>query len=309
MELYKKYRPKKLEQMIGQDSIVKSLQNKIKRNKIPHSILFTGPSGCGKTTLARILRRSLKCHKYEFKEINTADFRGIDTIRKIRRHMSLAPLRGNCKVWVIDECHKLSNDAQNALLKILEDTPNHVFFILATTDPQRLIKTVRNRCTEISVSTLTDKELNSLLINICKKEKLEGFPSIVFEKIIEVSEGSARKALVLLDLVIDLDDEEDMLKAVSDAISEEQGIAVARALFNQRTQWPDMAKILKNIQKEEPENIRWIVLGYAKSVLLSGGKLSSRAYKIIDIFQDNFYDSKLAGLVACCYEAIVVDDN
>jgi len=304
MELYKKYRPKKLEEMIGQDSIIKSLRSKIKRNKVPHSILFTGPSGCGKTTLARILRRSLKCHKHEFKEVNTADFRGIDTIRQIRQHMNLSPLRGDCKIWLIDECHKLSNDAQNALLKILEDTPNHVYFMLATTDPHKLLKTVINRCSQISVSPLSDTNILTLIENISNLEKIK-ISSEVSTKIIEVSEGSARKALVLLDLIIDLDDKEDMLKAISDAISEEQGIAVARALFNQRIRWPDMAKILKNIQKEESESIRWIVLGYAKSILLSGSKLSGRAYEVIDIFRDNFYDSKLAGLSACCYEAVI----
>jgi len=303
-ELYKKYRPKTFNKVLGQSSSVKVLQTFIKKNKVPHTLLFTGPSGCGKTTLARILRKELKCGKHDFTELDCADFRGIEMVRNIRSHIHQAPISGECRVWIIDECHKLTNEAQNAFLKILEDTPNHVYFMLATTDPQKLKQTIRTRSTEIVVRSLNNKSILKLLSYICKMEKIR-LPEEVADKIAECSNGSARKALVFLNQIAELDDEDDMMGAIKATTAEVQAIIIAKALFNSRTKWIEMAKILKETSNEEPEQIRWMILGYAKTILLSGGKLSSRAYLIIEAFRDHFYDSKWAGLTASCYEIIV----
>ena len=303
-ELYKKYRPKTFKSMIGQPQAVRILQNKLKNNKMPHSILLSGPSGCGKTTLARILRRKLKCGKHDFTELNCADFRGIEMVRDIRSHLYQAPIDGKCRIWLIDEAHKMTGDAQDAFLKMLEDTPSHAYFMLATTEPQKLKKTIKTRCTEIVVKSLNSKLMVELLSRICKSEKVE-IPEKVLDEIIENSEGSARKALVLLDQVIELDNEEDMIESIKATTTEIQSIAIARALLDPRTEWKEMAKTLRETSDEDPERIRWMVLGYAKSVLLSGGKPSDRAYLMIDAFRDHFYDSKMAGVVAACYEVIV----
>lgn len=303
-ELYKKYRPKSLDKMIGQNNSVKVLKSFLKGNTLPHTLLFSGPSGCGKTTLARILRKELKCGKHDFTELDCADFRGIEMVRNIRSHIQQAPISGKCRIWLIDEAGRMTTDAQNAFLKMLEDTPNHVYFMLATTDPQKLLKTIRTRCTEIIVRSLNSKSILKLLCHICGREKVK-LPGEVIDKIIECSDGSARKALVLLNQVIELDDEDGMIEAIKATTAEVQAITIAKALFNPRTKWIDMAKILKETLNEEPEQIRWMVLGYARTILLSGGKLSGRAYLVIDTFCDNFYDSKHAGLAAACYEIIV----
>ena len=303
MELYKKYRPRSLKQMIGQPSAVKVLTKMVKQNKVPHALLFSGPSGCGKTTFARILRRKLKCGRHDFTEVNCADFRGIDMVRDIRSHLQQVAISGDCRIWLIDEAHKLSNDAQNAFLKMLEDTPNHIYFILATTNSQKLLKTIRTRCTEIVVKSLNSRSLSNLIKVVLDGEKMEISDEIV-EKIIDNSDGSGRKALVLLDQIINLEDEEDMLEAIKGTVAEIQGIAVARALHNPRTKWKEMSRVLKETADEDPEQIRWIVMGYAKTILLSGSKLSDRAYLVLDAFRDNFYDSKQSGLVAACYEII-----
>ena len=303
MELYKKHRPKKFEDLIGQSTAVRLLSKKMKSNNLPHTLLLTGPSGCGKTTVARILKRVLNCSKADYREINTADHRGIEDIREINRRMRQAPIDGDCRIWLIDEAHKLTNDAQNAFLKMLEDTPKHVYFILATTNPQKLIKTIRTRSTQIDLKSLSNKDLEKLLLSISEQEKFD-LPEDVSNKIIENSDGSARTALVLLDQIIELD-EEDMIDAIAKASSEQQGFAVARALHNPKIRWSAMAKILKEVEKEEAETIRWIVLGYAKKVILSCSGLEGRAYNIIDAFRDHFYDSKHAGLAAACYEVVV----
>lgn len=304
MELYKKYRPTKFDEIIGQSNTIKILKSFLKRNALPHTLLFSGPSGCGKTTLARILRKKLGCGKHDFIELDCADFRGIEMVRTIRSHLHQSPMDGKCRVWLIDESHKLTTDAQNAFLKMLEDTPQHVYFMLATTDPQKLKNTIRTRCTEIVVRSLNGKSIIKLLSYICGMEKI-GLPEEIVDKIVECCNGSARKALVLLDQVAALKDEDDMLEAIRTTTAEIQGIAIARALHNPRVKWSEMAIILKETSTEEPEQIRWMVLGYAKNVLLGGGKLSSRAYLIIDAFRDHFYDSKHAGLAAACYEIII----
>ncbi len=306
-ELYKKYRPTEFEEMVGQNASIKVLKTKLKNKNLPHTLLFSGPSGCGKTTFARMLRKKLRCGKHDFTELNTADFRGIEMVRSIRNHLYQAPLAGKCRIWLIDECHRMTTDAQNAFLKILEDTPNHVYFMLATTDPQKLKKTIRTRCTEIVVRSLSDKDMNTLITSTLILEQTK-IPKEVIKKIIECSEGSARKSLVLLNQVIELDDEKNMLEAIEATTAEVQAIAIARALFNPSTKWMAMTKILKESLNEEPEQIRWMILGYAKTILLSGGKLSGRAYLIIEAFREHFYDSKHAGLVASCYEIIVGTD-
>ena len=303
MELYKKYRPKKFEDLIGQSIAVKLLTKKMKSNNLPHTILFTGPSGCGKTTVVRILKRMLKCSKSDFTIMNASKERGIQDVRKIDLRMRQAPIDGDCRIWLIDEAHKLTNDAQNAFLLMLEDTPRHVYFMLATTHPQKLIKTIRTRSTQINLKSLSGKDLEKLLFSVSEQEQFE-LPEDVCDKIVENSDGSARKALVLLDQVIELD-EEEMIDAIANALSEQQGFAVARALHNPKIRWSAMAKILKEVETEEPETIRWIVLGYARKVILSCSGLEGRAYSIIDVFRDHFYDSKHAGLVAACYEVVV----
>ena len=158
-ELYKRFRPKSLDAVVGNGGTVAALQKFLKKGNLPHTILFKGPSGCGKTTLARILAKELGCGVLDLREYNSADFRGIDTIRDISRIMTNAPAAGNCRVFILDEAHQLSKDAQNAALKILEDTPKHVYFFICTTDPQKLIATIRSRCTEMPVDLLKLDEM------------------------------------------------------------------------------------------------------------------------------------------------------
>lgn len=302
MEFYKKYRPKAFGTVIGNTETVGSLQNMLERKTLPHSILFHGPSGCGKTTLARILKRELKCNSLDFKELNCSDFRGIDTIRDIIRTMSLAPVGGDYRVWLLDEVHQLSKDGQNATLKMLEDTPNHVYFFLCTTDPQKLIKTIRTRCCEMPVRNLAVDELVKLQKRVKKREELD-VSEEVLEDIASSSNGSARTALVLLDKISNLPkgQHETAIEAQLEEMNE--AIELCRALIKKES-WGRITNILKKL-KTDPETVRWNVLGYARAVLLK--KNSGQAYIVIDCFKEPFYNSKDAGLIAACYEAIMED--
>jgi len=300
MELYKKYRPSSLDEIIGQDVAVSTLESAFGKVDIPHFILFTGPSGCGKTTLARIVRRKLRCSRHDF--IEDAP-RKIEDVRAIRRRMHQAPMKGKCRVWLIDECHKLTSDAQDEFLKMLEDTPSHVYFLFTTTDSEKLKKTIRNRATEIVVKSLDAGCLSKLLKSVCKEEHVKIDEEVV-EKIVDNSDGSARKALVFLDSVIRLPTKREQLNVIVTASAELQAFEIVRALLYRKTNWKEMAAILKATEGEEPEQVRWLVLSCCKTEILKAGKFAGRAFVVIDAFRDNFYDSKMAGLVAACYEII-----
>jgi len=300
MELYKKYRPQQFSGLIGQGGAVAMLQDLGRRGAIPHCILLTGPSGCGKTTIARILQKKLKCSDQDFSELNIADVRGIDMVRSIRERMHLSPIGGKTRIWLLDEVARATVDAQNAFLKMLEDTPSHVYFILATTEPQKLLTTIKTRATEVKVKLLSTKDMGVLLGYVIGKEGLKVGQEVV-EKIIEVAEGSPRKGLVLLNQIMGLTTEVEQLAVVSASTDSPEAIAVARALMK-GAGWSEVAGLLKVVE-QEPETVRRVILGYFSSVLIGGGKYAERAFSIIAIFEKNWFDSGRAGMIASCYEA------
>lgn len=311
-EYYKRYRPKSLKTVCGQEGALASLQRFIDSKSIPHTLLFSGPSGCGKTTIARILKTALNCGDQDFIEINCADFKGIDMVRNIRRDSNLRPICGDARIWLIDEAHKLTNDAQNAFLKILEDTPGHTYFMLCTTDPAKLLHTIHTRATEVRLSALTHDALARVLNRVIEKESLS-VSEDVRDEIIEASEGSARKALVILEQIAGLEGDKAQIQAIANTcLNKTLAFDLARLLVtNWNASWGDCCQLLRGLKDEDAESVRYVVLGYARACMVGGeGKpppnprLASRAFKVIDIFARNFYDSKQAGLAAACYEVV-----
>jgi DNA polymerase-3 subunit gamma/tau len=300
-ELYKKHRPTSFKEVVGQDAAIRMLVGFGKQKAIPHAILFAGPSGCGKTTIGRILRTKLKCSDHDFHEMDNADLRGIDVVRDIKARVGLSPMGGKSRVWLIDEAHKLTGDAQGALLKILEDTPSHVYFMLATTDPDKLLKTIRTRCTLILTKLLNPKDMGKLLTDIAGKEDFS-LSDEVRDKIIEGAEGSPRKGLVLLNSIMGVEGEDNQLEVIEKAGAKEEGIALCRALLKD-TPWQGVVKILKGLE-EEPESIRRMVLGYASTVMMGSPKVAAKAYLIFDSFRESFFYTGKAGLIGACYEVV-----
>lgn len=314
-ELYRKHRPQRFKQVVGQNEAVRMLEEMVRENRVPHALLFTGPSGTGKTTLARIVSNKLGCPPQleqqrvnpDFVEVNCADDGGLDMVRAIRQRMTLAPLGGSpARVWLLDEVQSLSRSgyAQQALLKILEDTPPHVYFMLCTTDATKLIKTIHTRCTEVRLAPIQDTDLGQLLQQVAGLEGVEISEALV-DRICESSEGSARKALVLLNQVLGLESDEERIESIVKGDTRRQSIELCRALINPRTKWAEAAAIIKNLKDEDPEQIRRQILGYATSVLLGQGqKLDTKAYLILTAFEGNFFDSGKAGLVRAAYEVM-----
>lgn len=311
MSLATEHRPTSFDEIVGNKATIKALTSLLQRSrkKFPHAILLTGPHGCGKTTIGRILSEELGAQSGDYREVDTADFRGIDTIRDIRKQIRLRPQdpKSTCRVWLLDECHMIgkggdssTNEAQNAMLKMLEDTPSHVYFILCTTDPQKLRSTIRSRCTQFAVETLSEKEMGRLLKKISRKEKIL-IPQEVRELIAEQSLGHPRDALQLLQKILGLDEDEMEEVVFAEAAKQNAAIELARALIAKEP-WKKVARILTGLQNEKEESMRHMVLKYCNTILLKGK--NGQAFIVMDEFEQPFYNSGKPGLTLACYKAI-----
>ena len=234
--LYRKYRPSDFNSVIGQNPIINTLKNTIKYNKINHAYIFFGPRGTGKTTTAKIFARSINCldsidgsscgkcqnclHSFEKEcvdiiELDAASNNGVDEIREIINNVSLIPTYLKYKVYIIDEVHMLSSGAFNALLKTLEEPPNHVVFILATTEPQKVPETIVSRCQCFSFKRISNELIVDCLKNISKTEKIK-IDDDVLEQIAISSNGGMRDSLVLLDQLSSFTDKKIDIKVYSE---------------------------------------------------------------------------------------------
>ena len=301
MSLATKYRPDTFEGIAGSKNkeVAKSLAALVAQPDPPHAYLFHGPSGCGKTTLGRLVATGLGCSEDDFREVDSADFRGIDTIREIRRNSHFKGLRGERRVWLIDECHKMTNDAQNALLKGLEDPPSHCYYVLATTEPEKLLPTIVSRCVGFSVYPLADDEMLRLLHRTAGKED-KPQPRAVLQSIVAASHGRPRFALSSLEKLI-ADPEAGEAALASVELVKSKSIDLCRVLMNSQG-WKAVSHILSELKDEDVESIRRAVMGYCANVLLRGE--NDKAALIMDEFVAPFYDSGYPGLVHACYTVV-----
>ena len=199
--LYRKYRPSKFKEVLGQDHIIKVLEGALKMGNVAHAYLFSGSRGTGKTSVARIMANDLGCSVNDVHEIDAASNRGIDDIRELREAVRTLPFDSKYKIYIVDEVHMLTREAFNALLKTLEEPPNHVIFILATTELQKVPETIISRCQTFVFKKPSDNSLKSFILEIVKKEKFK-LDSGSAELIAILGDGSFRDALGILQKVI-----------------------------------------------------------------------------------------------------------
>ena len=210
--LYRRYRPKTLSEVVGQEQITTVLQNSLKNGKLAHAYLFVGPRGTGKTSVARILAHEINNFPYELEddyldiiEIDAASNTGVDNIRDLREKAIIAPTKGKYKVYIIDEVHMLSKSAFNALLKTLEEPPEHVIFIMATTDAYKVPVTITSRSQVYTFKLADPGTMLNHLKKIAKQEKIN-ITDEALEIVVKRGGGSYRDSLSLLDQISTLSD-------------------------------------------------------------------------------------------------------
>ncbi|MGM0437424.1 MAG: DNA polymerase III subunit gamma/tau [Bacillota bacterium] len=245
LSLYRKYRPETFNDLVGQEYVVQTLRNALKNQRIAHAYLFAGPRGTGKTSTAKVFAKALNCEddsSYEpcgvcenckkissgqsmdVIEIDAASNRGIDEIRELREKVKFYPSEGTYKVYIIDEVHMLTKGAFNALLKTLEEPPENVIFILATTEPHKVISTILSRCQRFDFSLLSITNIIKRLTHICEKEEVE-YEDDALNLIAHSSNGGMRDAISILDQAISFTNDDITADKLRDMLGKiEKGI-------------------------------------------------------------------------------------
>ena len=289
--LYRKYRPMTFDDVVGQDSIVTTLRNSIINKTFSHAYMFFGPRGTGKTTISKIFARSINCeepidgctcgkcpkclHSFEKEcvdiiEIDAASNNGVDEIRELKNKISLVPAELKYKVYIIDEVHMLSIGAFNALLKTLEEPPEHAIFILATTDPQKVPETIISRCQCFSFKRISENAIVDRMKFITENEDIS-IEADVLHDIAKFSDGGMRDALGLLDKLSSYTDK----KITSDSFAELNGTITKG----------DLEKFVDNILSNNIGEI----LTYIVDINNSGKNLIQVIIQLLDYLQDTLF--------------------
>ncbi|MYL39328.1 DNA polymerase III subunit gamma/tau [Halobacillus litoralis] len=289
--LYRVWRPRDFEGVVGQSHITRTLQNAIVQEKFSHAYLFSGPRGTGKTSAAKIFAKAVNCERSPVKEpcnecdaclgiqdgsisdvieIDAASNNGVEQIREIRDKVKYAPSAVPYKVYIIDEVHMLSMGAFNALLKTLEEPPKHVIFILATTEPHKIPLTIISRCQRFDFKRISQKSMVDRMVKITAAEEI-AVASEALEIIALTAEGGMRDALSLLDQAVSYSEEEvtmDDVLAVTGSVSQARLTAVLRALNDQdaRTALEAVDDLIQ--QGKDPGRFVFDLIYYLRDLLL-----------------------------------------
>ena len=261
-----KYRPISFDQVIGQDHVIWSLKDQID-NKRSTTFLFSGPAGTGKTTLARICANLLDCH--DPFEIDAATNTGVDAMRDVMLATHNLPLTGGTVCVIVDECHRLSKNAWDSMLKATEEPPEGVYWFFCTTDIHKVPKTILTRCSDYTLRDVSGRALRNLLADIADQESLDLAENIVTLCANE-GNGSPRQALVNLEKVIACEDVDQARAVLNRAPSTFEAIDLARCIVKRGYDLTAAVKMVSDLRDEDPEGVRLTVFHYILAACLNG---------------------------------------
>jgi len=242
-------------------------------------------------------------HEMDLQEVDSAQYTGVDNVRDIRMSANLMPMGGKMRAWIMDECHRMSPQAQDALLKLLEDTPKRSMFLLATTDPGKLLPTVRSRCVQFQVESPEEDVLAKHLRDVSRREKVR-LSGELAEQIARDSLGSVRDAMMILEQVIRLPEEKREEAARRMAEKTVQTVELCRALMSPKTKWASVAKILEGLKNEDAEGVRRAVIGYCAAILRK--RDNPQAFLVGDtMLSAGIIGNGWPGMTLICYRAVM----
>jgi DNA polymerase-3 subunit gamma/tau len=303
MSIETKYRPEAWADVVGQDPVIKSIQNAIKK-KLGTAFLFTGPSGTGKTTIARIAARELGCDVIDLEETDAATQTGIDDVRKITEALMYRPLGGGSKGIILDEVHALSKNATQALLKSLEDPPSWVYWFLCTTEATKIPVAIKTRCLSYQLKEVRSDALFDLL---AATEEAEGLDDDILNLCAKEAGGSPRQALSNLGVCATAESRDEAAELLRSAEASPAAFDLARALMN-GAGWGEVSKLLVSLKETSPESVRHIVRSYMTKVVTEpkGKTDPSSAFAILEEFSQPFNSMDgISPLVLACGRLIL----
>ena len=289
--LHTLYRPTEFEHVVGHPAIVKTLKDLVKNNG-SQAFLFCGPAGTGKTTLARITAAKLGCRPQDILEIDGATYTGVDDMRKIQEILQYKPFGGAKRAIIIDEVHRISQQAFDSLLKVTEQPPPHIYWLFATTNPSKVPKTIQTRFATFTLKAVSNDDLHKLIIEITGLEKITLAEGIA-DLIVKEAQGSPRQALVNLALCRNLKDRKEAAQVLQSALQSEVVIELCRFLLAGGS-WQKAMIIANKLENEAPESVRIVVCQYMAKVLLNSktDKDAKRLLQILDAFAVSYQSSE-----------------
>lgn len=264
--LYNLYRPQRWDDLLGNSAEIDALASSIKRGR-DHAYLLSGPAGTGKTTAARIAAYELGCEELGLTEIDAATNTGVDAMRDVQGMCRRFAFGSPVRCIIVDECHSLSKNSWESLQKIVEEPPDHVYWFFCTTQPTKVPKTIQTRCLPITLTSLRDQEVKSVLNRVAKAERIK-LPDRVDDLIVMEAQGSARQALVYLSKVRDVKSYRDAADVMHRVLESDPVREFCRFLCKPGPRkWTKAMDLLAALDEENPESVRIIVAQWVGKVL------------------------------------------
>lgn len=306
--LHVKYRPREFDQVIGQNAAVSSLK-RLTGSRSSQTFLFVGPSGTGKTTLARIVASEVGCGEHDLLEIDAATRTGVDDMRAVTSQLQYRPLSGGARAIIVDEAHMLSKSAWNSLLKVLEEPPAEVYWLLCTTEPTKVPKTVRTRCASYELKPVPNSDIADLLSEVAEAEEMYTELGKDAEAVLQLctreAEGSPRQALVNLAVCASASSLKEARELLRSADESPEAVELAR-LLARGAKWGDVQDLLQNLEAP-PETVRRVVQAWMSKAAL-GAKRDGDAENylaVLDAFAEPF--DGMPALVLACGRIVLAD--